>query len=88
MELTLEQEFTARVFLHKTSILGAVVMQEFMEAQRKGDVLLSDPIIEKMADEYSNKVMQTAVAHGTLDKLYQEAWDKIKFTVPEHLKAI
>ena len=88
MELTLEQEFTARVFLHKTSILGAVVMQEFMEAQRKGNVALSEPIIEKMADEYSNKVMQTAIAHGTLDTLYREAWDKVKFTMPEHTKAI
>ena len=84
---TLEQEFKAREFMHKAAIVGGALMQEYIIANSKG-VSLPPAIIEKQADEYSNKVMQKALQGGTFETLYNNVWEQLKDVLPENLKLI
>ena len=86
--LTLEQELVARIFMHKTAVLGGVLMKEYIDKQTVGMVNLPTFIIEEQADKHSNTVMRTALKEGTFDSMYNDAWDKIVDTMPEHLKVI
>ena len=86
--LTLEQELTARIFVHKTAILGGVLMKNYIDEQTQGNVTLPPFIIEEQADKYSNTVMQKALQEGTFDSLYNDAWDSIKEVMDEHTKVI
>lgn len=89
MEMTLEQEFTARVFMHKTAIVGGVLMKEYIDNELyKNGIPLPKFIIEKNADEYSNKKMQECIANGTFDTLYNRIWDKLSQEIPENFKVI
>jgi hypothetical protein len=87
-ELTLEQELVARIFLHKIAVTGGVIMDRYMKEQQKGKVNLSEPLLEEMADAYSNKIMQDALLKGTFEELYNNAWNSIVETMPEHTKVI
>ena len=86
--LTLEQELQARIFMHKVSVTGGVLMKEYMEKELKGNIKLPNHIIKEQADEYSNGIIQQAMQNGTFDILYENAWDKIKDTIPENLKVL
>jgi hypothetical protein len=87
--LTLEQELTARIMVHKMSIAGGVLMQDYMKSNyTAGGVNLPDSTLTDMADEYSEQVMKKAMENGTFNELYEKAWDKIKNTIPEYTKVI
>ena len=86
--LTLEQELTARIFLHKVSITGGVLMKEYIHRESQSDIKIPTVTLEQMADSYSEEVMQKAMADGTFDKLYEESWEKIKYTMPEDMKVL
>lgn len=87
--LTLEKELTARIMVHKMSIAGGVLMQQYMENNyTAGGVNLPNSTLTDMADEYSEQVMKKAMENGTFNELYEKAWDKIKYTIPEHAKVI
>ena len=87
-KITLEKELQARIFIHKIAITGGLLMKDYMESQLKGNVKLPKFQVEEMADEYSNKVMQEALANGTFETLYENAWNKVSQTMPEHTKCI
>lgn len=82
---TLEEEFKAREFIHKTAIVGGALMQEYIIANSKG-VSLPPYIIKDNADKYSNKVMQKALQNGTFEALYDNIWNSLKDVLPEDLK--
>ena len=82
---TLETEFKAREFMHKTAIVGGALMRNYIIANSKG-VSLPPHIIEKQADEYSNKVIQHALEHGTFETLYNNIWEQLKDVLPDNLK--
>ena len=84
--LTLEQELQLRIFLHKTAIAGGVLMHEYMNRENQSDVKLAPFQIEEQADQYSNAMLQRAISDGTLDDLYNNAWESIKDTIPEHMQ--
>lgn len=86
--LTLEQELKARIFLHKTSIVGGVLMKEFIQKESQSDIKIPAVTLEQMADAYSEEVMQKAMADGTFEDLYNKAWDKIKYIMPDNMKVI
>jgi len=88
--LTLEQELTSRIFLHKVAVIGSVVMHEYMEKQnyKEGEVNIAEPILLDMADKYSNKIISESFKNGTFEKLYNSAWAEIVDIMPEHTKAI
>ena len=86
--LTLEQELVARVFIHKTAILGGVIMKNYIDDQTKGNVSIPLCMIEEQADQYSNIVMQNALKEGTFDSMYNNAWESIKDIMDEHTKVI
>ena len=88
MELTLEQEFMARVFMHKTVLTSSIIAQDFIEEQSKGEVTIPSCMLLDQATEYSNTVVRTALQRGTLDDLYNDAWERLKDTMPEHTKVI
>lgn len=87
-ELTLEQELKARIFLHKVSITGGVLMREYMAKENQSAVKLPPFQMEEQADQYSNGIIQQALQNGTFEVLYESAWDKIKNTIPEHMKVM
>ena len=87
-ELTLEQELTARIFLHKVAIAGGVIMDRYMKEQQKGDINIPSFVLEDVADTYSNTVIQKAMQDGTFEELYSNAWSSIVETMPEHTKVI
>ena len=85
-EQTLEQELKTRIFMHKIAVAGGVLMQEYIKDQLQGSLQLPKFQVEEMADKYSNKVIQRALADGTFEDLYAQSWDKIKYTIPENMK--
>ena len=85
-EQTLEQELKVRILKHKVAIAGGVLMQEYIKDQLQGSLQLPKFQVEEMADKYSNKVIKRALADGTFEDLYTQAWDKIKYTIPENMK--
>lgn len=87
-KLTLEQELQARIFMHKVSIVGGVLMKEYMEKELQGNIKFPNHIIQDQADEYSNGIVQQALQNGTFDILYENSWEKIKNTIPEHMKVL
>ena len=86
--LTLEKELSERIFIHKVAVAGGVLAQEYLQKESKSAVKLPPFQMSAQADEYSNQVMQEAMANGTFDELYKEAWDKIKDFMPEYLKVV
>ena len=86
--LTLEQELKARIFMHKVSVAGGVLMKEYMDKELQGNIKLPNHIIREQADEYSNGIIQQALQNGTFEVLYEDAWNKIKNTIPEHMKVL
>ena len=88
--LTLEQELRARIFLHKASIAGGVLAREYIdrELQQESSVSIPKSQLEELADQYSNEIVQKAINEGTFNSLYENAWDKIKDTIPEYLKVL
>lgn len=86
--LTLEQELIARIFLHKVAITGGVLMKEYIDQQRYGEVNLPNLSLEEMADKYSSRVIQQSMKDGTFETLYKTSWNSIVNTMPEYLKVI
>ena len=84
---TLEQELQARTFMHKVAVVGGALMQNYIVAHSKG-VQLPLHIIQDQADEYSNKVMQHALKHGTFDDLYNRVWESLKDVIPDDLNLV
>lgn len=87
--LTLEQELTARIFLHKASIAGGVLAREYIDRElQQESVNIPKFQLEELADQYSNEIIQKAINGGTFNSLYESSWDKIKDTIPEYLKVL
>ena len=87
-ELTLEQELKARIFVHKVSITGGVLMKEYLDKERQSAVKLPPFQMQEQADQYSNGIIQQALQNGTFEVLYEDAWNKIKYTIPENMKVL
>ena len=87
-QFTLEQELVARIFMHKTAVLGGVLMKKYIDKVNENGAKIPDFMLEDLADQYSNKVMQQALAIGTFDDLYKEAWASVVLDIPEHLSVI
>ena len=86
--LTLEQELMARIFLHKVAVTGGVLMKEYIDQQKYGEVNLPNSSLEEMADKYSNRVIQQSMKDGTFETLYKTSWNRIVNTMPEYLKVM
>ena len=86
--MTLEKELTARIMVHKMAIAGGVLMQQYLKENSTGSVNISEPLLMDLADEYSEGIIKQAMANGTFNTLYENAWEKIKNTIPEYTKAI
>ena len=84
-EQTLEQELQARIFIHKVAIASGVLMKEYIEKEREGVIKLPVSTLRDMADSYSNQVIQKAMADGTFEDLYKQAWDKAVINMPEYM---
>lgn len=86
MEISIEDEFKARVYLHQISILGGYIMDKYLrEQQAKEGAKLPPHILMQQADEYSNEVMQKAFKTGEFNSMYEEAWQSIANKIPEHM---
>ena len=82
---TLEQEFTSRVFVHMTAIVGGYIMNEYI---KKNENSYSPDEVYDEANKITQEKLAHACATGTLDKLYKETWEKIKDTLPEHTNVV
>ena len=84
MELTLEKELVARVFLHKVAIVRSALVNTYIAHELdKGGITLALPCIEKNALNYSDEVISKILAIGTLDEAYDKAWELIKEHMPD-----
>ena len=63
-------------------------MKDFIQKESQSDIKVPTVTLTKMADAYSEEVMQKAMAEGTFEDLYNKAWDKIKYIMPENMKVI
>jgi hypothetical protein len=82
--VTLEQELTARIMVHKMSIVGGVLMQDYMNRNQG----IPNFQLVDLAYEYSEEVMKKAMENGTFNELYEKAWEKIKDKLDEYTKVI
>ena len=89
-EITLEKELQARIFVHKSAVLGGFVMNSYLDKLREDNtgVNLPDGILLERADKFSNKFMQDALADGSFDAMYEVAWDKLQDIIPDNLKVL
>ena len=89
-EITLEKELQARIFVHKTAVLGGFVMNNYLDKLREDNkgVGLPDGILMERADKFSNRFMQDAMADGSFDDLYEVAWNKLLPMIPDNLKVL
>jgi hypothetical protein len=87
-EQTLEQELQARIFIHKVAIAGGVLMKEYIDRERQGSIKLPVSAIQDMADSYSNQIIQRAMADGTFEELYKQAWEKVVINMPEYMSVM
>ena len=83
-DLTLEQEFVARVFMHKVAVLGGTLMKEYIHNQEG----IPEFLLLDMAHEYSDKIVNKSLKDGTFDALYDKAWDSVKYQIDEYTKVI
>ena len=87
--ITLEQELRARIFLHKTAVLGGILMKDFMEQQNSmGGAQLPEFLLEDQAQRYSDIAMKKAFEEGTFNEQYENAWSRLVKVMPEHTKLI
>lgn len=83
-QAALQQELFARVFTHKTAIVGGVLMREYISKQESmGGVQLPEAILQQQAQEYVQNTLAQAMATGTLNSLYEEIWERVKETLPD-----
>lgn len=83
------EELNARVFTHKTAIVGGVIMSDYIKEQKSmGGAMLPETIIEKQAQEYSQKALQHALATGNLNSMYEDTWEKIKNALPDETNVV
>ena len=47
--MTLEQELKARIFLHKTSIVGGILMKEFIQKESQSEIKIPAVILRKIS---------------------------------------
>ena len=85
MDEIFNQELNARIFTHKTAIVGGVLMRKFVDNQTSTNgINLPEPILRQQAHEYVESTLAQAMATGTLNSLYEQLWEEIKDTLPEH----
>ena len=85
MELTLEKELVARVFLHKVAIVKSALANTYIrEEVKKGGIMLSQPCLEQNAMDYADNVMQRILGTGSLDEAYDKAWELVGRHMPDN----
>jgi hypothetical protein len=89
LDFELAREFRARVLIHKRSVLGGVLMLAYKQHEKDlGGVNLPDTTIDQQAGEYSSRRIHEALANGTFNKMYEDAWNIIAPTMPEYLNCM
>lgn len=78
------QELFARIFTHKTAIVGGALMREYINKQLSmGGVQLPEPILKEQAHEYVQNTLSQALTTGILNPLYEQTWEDIKEKLPD-----
>lgn len=81
----LEQELQVRIMFHKTAVLGTTLMKEYIDKNTAvGEPNIPDFIVKQQASVYTDNVIQSALATGTFNDMYESAWQKILEVMPEH----
>ena len=89
MELTLEQELRARVFLHKVAITKSAIANTYIaEETKRGGIIVSLPCLENNALEFADKIMKNILSKGKLDEAYDKAWTGIKDFIPDNFSVM
>ena len=85
MELTLERELTARIFMHKVTMVKSAIASGYIAKKvKEGGLLLAQPYLEEEAIEYSDRVVPELVCDGKLEEVYEEAWEQIVKCMPDN----
>lgn len=84
MFTTLEQELTARIFLHKVAVTRGALVNEYIAKEKQADVVLPDMFLEENAMQQVDSEIQQALQNGTFNEMYEQAWERITPHMPEH----
>lgn len=83
------KELDARVFTHKVAIVGGAFMRKYMKHQKTmGGAMLPETIIKEQAQEYSQQTLQHALLTGSLDGLYDNIWEEIRYLLPDDMNVM
>ena len=84
MELTLEKELVARVFLHKVAIVRSAIINTYIAREiKKGGIVISLPCIEQEAMDFSDRIISNILSEGALDEVYEKAWEVMEDHIPD-----
>ena len=84
--MELEEELSARIFLHKMAITGGALAKDYIKHILNGNVKLPYAQVMDMAGDYSTGIIQKALEEDTFDALYEKAWDKLKGVLPKNYR--
>ena len=85
MELTLEKELVARVFLHKVAIVKSAIANNYIKEEvKRGGIMLSQPCLEQNALDYADNVVQGILSVGSLNEAYDKAWEVVSTRMPDN----
>ena len=83
--MELEQEFIARALMHKVAILKGYLATSYIAKEKcKGGIILADQFLERDAMEYADSTVGKIMFAGKLDEYYNEAWEKLKGSMPDN----
>lgn len=84
MFTTLEQELTARIFLHKVAVTRGALVNEYIAKEKQADVVLPDMFLEENAMQQADGKIQKALLDGTFNEMYSQAWERIISHIPDN----
>ena len=84
METTFELSLLARIFQHKTAILGAYIVENYVKEQCTGSINIPEfQAKEQIADKVPSMIHEY-LEKGIFEAKYAEAYEAIKDRIPDN----
>ena len=84
METTFELSLMARIFQHKTAILSAYIVENYVKEQCTGSVGIPEFQAKEQIVNKVPSIIHEYLEKGTFDEKYAEAYEAIKGRIPDN----
>lgn len=81
---TIESELKARIFLHKVTIVKAIIINTFVKLEKANGIVLTDNYLIEQAERKADIEMARIMQQGKLDTAYEKAWESIAYIIPDN----